>query len=587
MIIQQWRRRYIKFVYHQIKLYSNLLNTTFSEIFSPDDPLHKFKNQKPSKKILLGLQYFFPILQWGSDYSFKLLKSDVISGLTIASLAIPQGISYANLANLPPILGLYSSFVPPLLYAIPGSSRHLAVGPVSIASLVMDPTLYLKLALTSTFFAGVFQTSLGLLRLGFIIDFLLKATLTGFTAEAAVIVALQQLKGMLGITHFTPKMQIVNVLSSVFSTTKEWSWQTVVMGMCFLIFLLATRHIIKHKKPHLFWISAAAPLASVILSTVLVCVFRAHTSAISTIGHLAMGLNPPSANKLYFSGTHLALAIVTGILSLTEGIAVGRTFVSPRNYQIDGNKEMIAIGVINMAGSCTSCYVTTGSFSRSAVNFKAGAQTAVSNIVMAATVLITLLFLLPLFYFTPNVILGAIIITAVIGLINYQEAIKFWRVDKFDFMTCLISFFGVLFLSVQMGLAIAVGVSIFKILMNVTRPTTLVLGNIPGMVPSFFILAIESPICFANSAYLQERILRWVREEEERIQANKEQDIKTIILDLTDTNGLEAIVESEKSGQVMEKLETSKILEIFGEKRLYLTVGEAIADMSKRFKIEV
>ncbi|XP_026409279.1 probable sulfate transporter 3.4 [Papaver somniferum] len=606
----------------------------FSEIFFPDDPLHKFKNQKPSKKFFLGLQYFFPILEWGSEYSFKLLKSDVISGLTIASLAIPQGISYAKLANLPPIHGLYSSFVPPLLYAILGSSRHLAVGPVSIASLVMgsmlkevvspteDPTLYLKLALTSTFFAGVFQTSLGLLRLGFIIDFLSKPTLTGFTAGAAVIVGLQQLKGMLGITHFTPKMQIVNVLSSVFSTTKEWSWQTVVMGMCFLIFLLATRHI-SIKKPQLFWISAAAPLASVILSTALVYAFRAHTSAISIIGHLSKGLNPPSSNMLSFSGTHLPLAvktgIVSGILSLTEGIAVGRTFASLRNYQIDGNKEMIAIGVMNMAGSGTSCYVTTGSFSRSAVNFNAGAQTAVSNIVMAATVMITLLFLLPLFYFTPNVILAAIIITAVIGLINYQEVIKFWRVDKFDFMTCLIAFFGVLFFSVQMGLAIAVGVSIFKILMNVTRPNTMVLGNIPGTqvfqnvgrygdatrVPSFFILAIESPICFANSAYLQERILRWVRGGE-RILENKEQDMKTIILDLTavtaiDTNGLEAIVEIRKMldkrsyklvlvnplGQVMEKLETSKTLELFGERGLYLTVGEAIADISKRSKIEV
>ncbi|RZC72879.1 hypothetical protein C5167_048382 [Papaver somniferum] len=336
----------------------------FSEIFFPDDPLH----------------------------SFKFLKSDVISGLTIASLAIPQGISYAKLANLPPIHGLFSP--------------------------TEDPTLYLKLALTSTFFAGVFQTSLGLLRLGFIIDFLSKPTLTGFTAGEAVIVGLQQLKGMIGITHFTLKMKIVNVLSSVFSTTKEWSWQTVVMGMCFLIFLLATRHI-SIKNPNLFWISAAAPLASVILSTVLVYVFRAHTSAISTIGHLSTGLNPPAVcEHVIFQWNSSSPCCKNRHCirdSLTEGIAVGRTFASLRNYQIDGNKEMIAIGVMNMAGSCTSCYVTTGSFSRSAINFNAGAQTAVSNIVMAATVMITLLFLLPLFYFTPNVILAAIIITAVMG----------------------------------------------------------------------------------------------------------------------------------------------------------------------------
>ncbi|OUZ99902.1 STAS domain [Macleaya cordata] len=611
------------------------LKHNLSEIFFPDDPLHKFKNQTSFAKLVLGLQYFFPIFQWVPEYSLKLLKSDVISGLTIASLAIPQGISYAKLANLPPIIGLYSSFVPPLLYAILGSSRHLAVGPVSIASLVMgsmlrevvspitEPVLYLKLAFTATFFAGLFQTSLGLLRLGFIIDFLSKPTLIGFTAGAAVIVSLQQLKGLLGITHFTPKMQIVNVLSSVVTHEKEWSWQTIVMGISFLVFLLTTRHI-SMRRPKLFWISAAAPLTSVIVSTILVFIFRAHTSSISTIGHLPKGLNPPSANMLYFSGPHLVLAIktgiVAGILSLTEGIAVGRTFASLRNYQIDGNKEMIAIGVMNMAGSCTSCYVTTGSFSRSAVNYNAGAQTALSNIVMASTVLVTLLFLMPLFYYTPNVILAAIIITAVIGLINYQEAFKLWKVDKSDFFTCFCAFFGVLFLSVQMGLAIAVGVSIFKILMNVTRPSTVVLGNIPGTqiyqnigryrdasrVPSFLILAIESPIYFANSTYLQERILRWIREEEERIQEKEEQSIKSIILDLTavtaiDTNGLEAIVELKKTldkrslqlvlvnpvGEVMEKLNSSKILESFEAKGLYLTVGEAIGDMVRRAKLEV
>jgi sulfate transporter 3 len=168
---------------------------------------------------------------------------------------------------------------------------------------------------------------------------------------------------------------------------------------------------------------------------------------------------------LYFSGAHLALAIktgiITGILSLTEGIAVGRTFASLKNYQVNGNKEMMAIGFMNMAGSCTSCYVTTGSFSRSAVNYNAGAKTAVSNIVMASAVLVTLLFLMPLFYYTPNVILAAIILTAVIGLIDYQAAYKLWKVDKFDFFTCLCSFFGVLFVSVPLGLAIAVSIQLY------------------------------------------------------------------------------------------------------------------------------
>lgn len=610
------------------------LKHRLSEIFFPDNPLHGFKNQTLFTKAFLCLQFFFPVFQWGPNYSLKLLRSDVISGLTIASLAIPQGISYAKLANLPPIIGLYSSFVPPLIYAILGSSKHLGVGPVSIASLVMgtmisenvsysqEPILYLKVAFTATFFAGLLQASLGLLRLGFIIDFLSKATLVGFMAGAAVIVLLQQLKGLLGIVHFTTNMQIIPVLSSVFSHKEEWSWQTIVMGFSFLLFLLTTRKI-STRNPKLFWVSAAAPLTSVILSTLLVFLLKSKIHGIATIGKLPRGLNPPSSNMLIFSGSHFALAIktglVTGILSLTEGIAVGRTFASLQNYQVDGNKEMMAIGLMNIAGSCTSCYVTTGSFSRSAVNYNAGAQTAVSNIVMASAVLVTLLFLMPLFHYTPNLILAAIIITAVIGLIDYQAAFRLWKVDKLDFLACLSSFFGVLFISVPLGLAIAVGLSIFKILLHVTRPNIIVLGNISGTqiyqnicryreavrVPSFLILAVESPIYFANSTYLQERILRWVREEEERMKANNESTMKCIILDMTavtaiDTSGIDTLYELRKLlekrslrlvlvnpvGSVMEKLHQSKILEYFMLKGLYLTVGEAVGNISSEWKAQ-
>lgn len=610
------------------------LRHRLSEIFFPDDPFHGFKNQTSFTKFLLALQYMFPIFQWGPEYSLYLFRSDIISGLTIASLAIPQGISYAKLANLPPIIGLYSSFVPALIYSVLGSSKHLGVGPVSIASLVMgsmlsesvsysqDPNLYLKLAFTATFFAGLFQSSLGVLRLGFVIDFLSKATLVGFMAGAAIIVSLQQLKGLLGIVHFTSKMQIVPVLVSVFKERDEWSWQTILLGFSFLAFLLITRHI-SLKRPKLFWISAAAPLTSVILSTILVFSMRHKINKIAIIGELPKGLNPPSSNMLYFSGPHLALAIktglVTGILSLTEGIAVGRTFASLQNYQVDGNKEMMAIGLMNIAGSCSSCYVTTGSFSRSAVNYNAGAQTAVSNIIMASAVLVTLLFLMPLFYYTPNVVLAAIIITAVIGLIDYRAAYKLWKVDKLDFLACVCSFFGVLFISVPLGLGVAVAISVFKILLHVSRPNTLVLGNIPGTpifhnlnqykeatrIPAFIILAVESPIYFANATYLQERILRWVREEEERVVALNGSALKCIILDMTavtgiDTSGIDTLCElrrrlEQKSlqlvlanpvGNVMEKLHESNILDSFGMKGLYLSVGEAVADISSSWKAQ-
>ncbi|PKA64522.1 putative sulfate transporter 3.4 [Apostasia shenzhenica] len=604
------------------------LKNGLGEVFFPDDPFYQYKNRSFLRKLVLAVQYFFPIFQWGSEYSLQLLKSDVISGLTIASLAIPQGISYAKLADLPPIIGLYSSFVPPLIYSVLGSSRDLAVGPVSIASLVMgsmlrevvspekEPVLYLQLAFTATFFAGVFQASLGFLRLGFIVDFLSRPTLIGFMGGAAIIVSLQQLKGLLGIEHFTTQMGFVPVMVSVFSHRTEWGWQTVLMGFSFLAFLLITRQI-GMRRPKLFWVAAAAPLTSVILSTIFVFAFKAQNHGVKIIGHLQKGLNPPSANMLYFHGTHLGLAIKTGIvsgmLSLTEGLAVGRTFASLKSYQIDGNKEMMAIGIMNMAGSCTSCYVTTGSFSRSAVNYNAGSKTAVSNIVMASVVLITLLFLMPLFYYTPNVILSVIIITAVIGLIDLGAAVGLWKVDKLDFIACLTAFFGVLFISVQMGLAIAVGISTFKILIHVIRPNIAALGNVPGThsyrdleqyreaqrVPSFLILSIESPIYFANSMYLQERILRWVREEEERAGQMTESNIKCVILDLSavtavDTSGIGALLELHKTLQnrsmrlvlanpvagVAEKLHLSQAWEKLGSESVFLRVSEAIDAVS-------
>ncbi|XP_019701465.1 probable sulfate transporter 3.3 isoform X2 [Elaeis guineensis] len=607
------------------------IKVRLKETFFPDDPFRRFKGQPPKKKWILGAQYLFPILGWVPTYSLSLFKSDLVSGLTITSLAIPQGISYAQLANLPPIIGLYSSFVPPLVYSILGSSRDLAVGPVSIASLIMgsmlrqaanprtDPYLFLQLAFTSTFFAGIVQASLGIFRLGFIIDFLSKATLTGFMAGAAIIVSLQQLKSMLGIVHFTKQMGLVPVMSSVFHKTDEWSWQTILMGICFLALLLLARHV-SMRRPKLFWVSAGAPLTSVVLSTLLVFLFKAQNHGISIIGQLKSGLNRLSWDKLLFDSTYLGTimktGLVTGIISLTEGVAVGRTFASLKDYRVDGNKEMMAIGLMNIVGSCTSCYVTTGAFSRSAVNHQAGCKTALSNIVMSVTVMLTLLFLMPLFVYTPNVVLGAIIIAAVVGLIDVPAVYHLWKMDKIDFIVCLCAFLGVLFISVQDGLAIAVGISIFRILLQITRPNIVTLGNITGTdiyrnlhhyidarrVPGFLILAVEAPINFTNTTYLNERITRCI--EEEKAVDHHQAVLRFVILDLSavptiDTSGVSFLVDLKKSmekhgfelvlvnpvGEVMEKLQrTNGVHNFFGVDSLYLTIGEAIISLSSLLK---
>ncbi|XP_058085031.1 sulfate transporter 3.1-like isoform X2 [Magnolia sinica] len=578
------------------------LKSSLKETFFPDDPLRQFKNQPVSRRLVLGLQYFMPILEWAPRYTFDFFKSDLVSGITIASLAIPQGISYAKLANLPPILGLYSSFVPPLVYAMMGSSRDLAVGTVAVASLLMasmlgkevsaieNPKLYMHLAFTATFFAGVFQAALGFLRLGFIVDFLSHATIVGFMAGAATVVCLQQLKGILGLQHFTTGTDLVSVMRSVFTQTHQ-----------------------SKRRPKFFWISAAAPLTSVILGSLLVYLTHAEKHGVQVIGHLKKGLNPPSLTDLNFSSPYLSIAlktgIITGVIALAEGIAVGRSFAMFKNYHIDGNKEMIAFGMMNIAGSCTSCYLTTGPFSRSAVNYNAGCKTAVSNMVMAMAVMITLLFLTPLFHYTPLVVLSSIIISAMLGLIDYEAALHLWQVDKIDFCVCMGAYLGVVFGSVEIGLVIAVAISILRVLLFVARPRTSVLGNIPNSmiyrnvdqypdansIPGILILQIDAPIYFANSGYLRERISRWIDDEEDRLKQSGESSLQYIILDFSavgsiDTSGISMLEEVKKivdrrglklvlanpGSVVMKKLDRSKFIDLIGQEWIYLTVGEAV-----------
>ncbi|TVU48079.1 hypothetical protein EJB05_07702 [Eragrostis curvula] len=595
------------------------------ETFFADDPLRQYKDQPKSKKIWLGLQQVFPVLDWGRGYNLGKFKGDLIAGLTIASLCIPQDIAYSKLAGLPPQYGLYSSFVPPLIYALMGSSRDIAIGPVAVVSLLLGtqllaeydpvkhPEEYRRLAFTATFFAGVTEAALGFFRLGFIIEFLSHAAIIGFMAGAAITIALQQLKGFLGIVNFTKKTDIISVMKSVWGNVHHgWNWQTILIGASFLAFLLVAKYIGKKKKK-LFWIAAIAPLTSVIISTFFVYITRADKQGVAIVKHLEKGVNPPSASLIYFSGPNLMkgfrIGVVAGMIALTEAIAIGRTFADMKDYQIDGNKEMVALGTMNIVGSMTSCYIATGSFSRSAVNYMAGCKTAVSNVVMSIVVLLTLLLITPLFKYTPNAILASIIISAVIGLIDYESAYLIWKVDKLDFLACLGAFFGVIFASVEYGLLIAVVISLAKILLQVTRPRTALLGNLPRTtiyrnveqypdatkVPGVLIVRVDSAIYFTNSNYIKERILRWLRDEEDQLQDQKLPKIEFLIVELSpvtdiDTSGIHALEELLKAlGKrkiqlvlanpgpvVIQKLRASKFTELIGEDKIFLTVGDAV-----------
>ncbi|KAG6655682.1 hypothetical protein CIPAW_05G232800 [Carya illinoinensis] len=557
---------------------------TVKETFFSDDPLRPFKDQSGSRKFILGIQAIFPIFEWGRRYNLTKFRGDLIAGLTIASLCIPQDIGYAKLANLAPQYGLYSSFVPPLIYAFMGSSRDIAIGPVAVVSLLLgtllqneidpttNPTEYRRLAFTATFFAGITQATLGFFRLGFLIDFLSHAAIVGFMGGAAITIALQQLKGFLGIRKFTKKADIISVMHSVWGSVNHgWNWQTIVIGATFLSFLLFAKHIGKRNNK-LFWLPAIAPLISVVLSTFFVYITHAEKNGVEIVKHIEKGINPSSVNEIYFHGEYLGkgfrIGMVAGMVALTEAIAIGRTFASMKDYQLDGNKEMVALGAMNIVGSMTSCYVATGSFSRSAVNYMAGCQTAVSNIVMSCVVILTLEFITPLFKYTPNAILSAIIISAVINLIDFQAAILIWKIDKFDFVACLGAFFGVIFLSVEIGLLIAVSISFAKILLQVTRPRTAILGKIPGTtvyrnlqqypdatkVPGVLIVRIDSAIYFSNSNYVKERILRWLTDEEEQKKVDYQPRIQILIVEMSpvtdiDTSGIHALEELYRSLQ--------------------------------------
>ncbi|KAK6940125.1 STAS domain [Dillenia turbinata] len=584
------------------------------------------EQQSRSSGVFSFLQAVFPILSWGRNYKASMFKNDLLAGLTLASLSIPQSIGYAGLAKLDPQYGLYTSVVPPLIYALMGSSREIAIGPVAVVSLLLssmvpklqdpmaDPAVYRKLVFTVTFFAGIFQAIFGLLRLGFLVDFLSHAAVVGFMGGAAIVIGLQQLKGLLGISHFTTKTDVISVIQSVWDSLHQpWYPLNFVIGSLFLIFILATRFVGRRNR-RLFWLPAIAPLVSVILSTLIVVITKSDKHGVKTVKHVKGGINPSSAHQLQLNGPHVGgaakIGLITAIVALTEAIAVGRSFASVKGYHLDGNKEMMAMGFTNIAGSLTSCYVATGSFSRTAVNFSAGCQTAVSNIVMAITVFLSLELLTRLLYYTPIAILASIILSALPGLIDINEARHIWKVDKLDFLACLGAFFGVLFASVEIGLLAAVMISFAKILLNAILPGTEVLGKLPGT--DVFCDVIQYPaaittsgimmirincafLCFANANFIRERILRRITNEEDVEKGNPKPRIQAVILDLSymmnmDTSGIIALEELHKNftsrgielaianprWQVIHKLKLAKFVDKIGAKWVFLTVSEAM-----------
>ncbi|MED6181439.1 Sulfate transporter 2.1 [Stylosanthes scabra] len=578
--------------------------------------------------LLSFLTSIFPVLHWGRYYNLAKFSKDFLAGLTIASLCIPQSIGYATLAKLDPQYGLYTSVVPPLIYAVMGTSREVAIGPVAVVSLVLssmiqklvdpvsDPIAYKKLVFTATLFAGIYQAAFGILRLGFFVDFVSHAAIVGFMGGAAIIIALQQLKGLFGIDHFTNNTDLISVITSLVESFHHHPWnpRNLILGSSFLIFIVFTRYVGKRNKK-VFWLAVISPLISVILSTLMVYVTRADKSGVNIVKHIKGGVNPSSVNEIELKNSpHLGelakIGLVAALVALTESVAVGRSFASMKGYHLDGNKETISLGFMNIIGSFTSCYVATGSFSRTVVNYSAGCETLVSNMVMAITVFISLQCFTKLLYFTPTAILASIILSALPGLIHINQAYTIWKLDKFDFLSCCAAFFGVLFLSVEIGLLLAVGISFSRIILISIGGGTETLGRLPGTdvfcdvhqypmalnTPGVAIIRVKSPLlCFSNANSVKQRILKRITQEE-AAQGNQQHTplIQLVIIDTSnlvsiDTSGIasleelhESLVSSGKQlaianprWQVINKLKASNFVKRIGG-RVFLTVAEAI-----------
>ncbi len=431
----------------------------------------------------MRIRNFLPILQWLPQYKGKDLKFDLLAGLTVAVMLIPQGMAYGLLAGVEPIYGLYAGIVPLLLYAFFGTSRQLSVGPVALVSLLVltgvsefatpGTSKFLQLAIATALLAGIIQLILGFSKLGFLINFLAHPVISGFTSAAAFIIGLSQLNNLFGL-NMERSNQIHKVLIQLFEQISQIHLLTFSIGLGGIILMLLLRRI-----------SRAIPsaLIATIIGVVLVQQVQLDQQGVAILGLVPEGL--PSFEVPSLSMTDLQqilpLAVTICVISFIESIAISNTIAAKhKTYKIDPNQELIALGMTKLGGAFFQAFPTTGSFTRSAINNEAGAKTGLSSIIAALMIGITLLFLTPLFYYLPKAILASIIMVSVIGLINYKEAKHLYKTDRRDFYTLLVTFLATLILGIQSGVLIGLLLSIGIMVYQNGKPHYAILGRLPN-----------------------------------------------------------------------------------------------------------
>jgi SulP family sulfate permease len=547
------------------------------------------------------LRRLVPIVSELTAYDRGKLRGDLSAGLTVGVMLIPQGMAYALIAGLEPIYGLYAALTPLAVYAAFGTSRPLSVGPVAMVSLLVaagvgplagaDPARYVALAILLAGVVGVIQLGLGLARFGFLVNFLSHPVLTGFTAAAALIIGFSQLKHLLGIA-LPRSTQIHIIIASAVQRAGSTHLITLAIGVAAIVILVALRRW----RP-----SLPAPLAVVVLGTVAVGALSLDAAGVQIVTDVPRGLPSPRMATIAAGDLRALLptALIISMVGFMESIAVAKVYASRDRYEVEASQELVALGLANVVGSIFRAYPTTGGFSRTAVNDRAGARTPLSSLFAAGVIALTLLFLTPLFYYLPNAVLAAIVIVAVSGLIDWREARFLWHVKRRDFFLMAMTFVATLALGIEQGILLGVIASLIVLVHESYRPHTAVMGRLPGTATfrnvrrhpealvrsGVVVFRVDAPLFFGNATFLKDKL---------REIADRDPALDTLVLDAypvnqidsTAAHALKEIVEEFNAagirfffvgvkGPVRDVLDRAGIVDLVGADHFFFEVHQA------------
>ena len=492
--------------------------------------------------MLNHLRGYFPILDWGRSYDRNAFSNDMIAAVIVTIMLIPQSLAYALLAGLPPEAGIYASIAPIILYAIFGTSRALAVGPVAVVSLLTASAVgqvaeagtagYAVAALTLAFLSGGFLVLLGVLRLGFLANFLSHPVIAGFITASGILIAVSQLKHILGVSahgHTLPE-----IVASLWMHLGDTSVLTVVIGVSATAFLFWVR---KGLKPLLRKLGAspkladvltkAGPVAAVAVTTLAVWLLGLNDMGVKIVGEVPQGLPPLTLPSLSpdLIGQLLMPAILISIIGFVESVSVAQTLAAKKRQRIDPDQELIGLGAANLGAAFTGGYPVTGGFARSVVNYDAGAETPAAGAFTAVGLAIAAVALTPLVYFLPTATLAATIVVAVLSLVDFSILKKTWGYSRADFAAVSATILLTLTMGVEVGVASGVGISILLHLYKTSRPHVAEVGLVPGTQhfrnihrhnvetdPSVLTLRVDESLYFVNARFLEDMVQARVSE---------------------------------------------------------------------------